>query len=233
MYPQVTQFETRHRELEERLGLMQSTRRADRTSSLLRRVRGALLSVRKRGCAAVSTRGGSVCAILTAAIALAPPGAAGAGSSATYCDPVGDTGHAPDLASVTLTKLDSATLGVTVELARPTTLDRYTWVLIGIDTDRNQRTGGMHGSEAIVFVNGEQAVLYRRGGQSVLVHANLEGTELTFALPFAQIGARTFDFAVATLRQDADLAPDRGVFNFPPASRHAPAQRDLTHLEKR
>ena len=164
----------------------------------------------------MSTRVGIVCTILAAAIAIAPPGTAGPGSSATYSDPAGDAGRAPDLASVTLTALDSATLGVKVELAEPTTLDRYTWVLIGIDTDRNQRTGGMHGSEAIVFVNGEQAVLYRLGGRFARLHATLEATELTFALRFAQLGARTFDFAVATLRQDADVAPDRGVFNFPP-----------------
>ena len=173
MYPQVTQFETRERLLGQELQLLlerhSGTARRERPSNR-RRLFGlafarALLSLRKRGRAVVSTRGGVVCAILTAAIALAPPGAAGAESSATYSDPVGDAGRAPDIASVTLTKLDSATLGVTVELARPTALDRYAWVLMGIDTDRNQRTGGMHGSEAIVFVNGEKAVLYRRRGR--------------------------------------------------------------------
>jgi hypothetical protein len=214
MYPQVIQFETRERLLREELRLL-----LERHSRSARRER--------------SRRGGVLCAILTAAIALAPQGAAGAGSSATFSDAVGDAGDAPDIASVTLTKLDSATLGVTVELASPTTLDRYTWVLIGIDTDRNQRTGGMHGSEAIVFVNGENAVLQRLRGRVVPVDAKLEGTELTFPLPFAQIGARTFDFAVATLRQDADVAPARGVFSFPPASRNVPAKRDVQHWEER
>ena len=81
------------------------------------------------------------------------------------------------------------------------------------------------------------AVLHGTGrstaGQSVPVQAKLEGTELTFALQFAEIGARTFDFAVATLRQEADVAPDRGVFIFRPASRHVPAQRELTHRTSR
>jgi hypothetical protein len=180
----------------------------------------------------VSTRGAALCATVTAVVALAP-GAAGAGSSATYGDRVDDAGRAPDIASVTLTQLDAARLGVTVSLAAPTTLGRSGWVVMGIDTDRNQRTGGMHGSEAIVFVNGERAVLYRLGGRVLPLRAMLDGQELSFVLRFADLGTHVFDFAVATLRMDADIAPDRGVFRYPAVSRHVPALGDLPRSKKR
>jgi hypothetical protein len=165
------------------------------------------------------------CAALAAAFALAPVATGAtpsAGASATYRDRVADAGMAPDIAAVTVTQVDRATLTVTVALAAPTDLGRYDWILIGIDTDRNQQTGGMHGSEAVVFVNGERAVLSRVGGRFSPVRARLTPTELVVTLAFANLGARTFDFAVATLRQDADVAPDRGVFRYP-AGRSAPA----------
>ena len=139
----------------------------------------------------------------------------------TYRDRVDDAGLAPDIAAVTVTHADAA-LTVTVSLAKPTELGRYDWIVVGIDTDRNQRTGGMHGSEAVVLVNGERAVLYRLGGRYSAVRARLSGTELSFTLGLAELRARTFDFAVATLRQDADVAPDRGVFRYP-GSASAPA----------
>jgi hypothetical protein len=131
-----------------------------------------------------------------------------------YRDRVDDAGLAPDIAAVTVTQMDAA-LAVTVSLAKPTQLGRYDWIVVGIDTDRNQRTGGMHGSEAVVLVNGERAVLFRIGGRYSPVRARLTATELSFTLGLAQLRARTFDFAVATLRQDADVAPDHGVFRYP------------------
>lgn len=73
----------------------------------------------------------------------------------------------------------------------------------------------MHGREAVVLVNGERAVLYRLGGRYAPIGARLTTTEVSSTLGIAQLRARTFDFAVATLRQDAELAPDRGVFRYP------------------
>ena len=172
----------------------------------------------------VSARCGRACAALTAAVALAPA-AAGAPASTgtvTYVDRVDDAGLAPDIAAVTVTQVDAG-LAVTVKLAKPTELGRYGWIVVGIDTDRNQRTGGMHGSEAVVLVNAERAVLFRIGGRYSPVRARLTATELSFTLGFAELRARTFDFAVATLRRDADVAPDRGVFRYP-GSPSTPAQ---------
>jgi hypothetical protein len=173
----------------------------------------------------VSARYGLACAALTAAVALAPAATASTpastGASVTYHDRVDDAGLAPDIAAVTVAQTDAG-VAVTVALAKPTDLGRYDWIVVGIDTDRNQRTGGMHGSEAVVLVNGERAVLYRLGGRYSPIRARLTNTEVSFTLGSAQLRARTFDFAVATLRQDADVAPDRGVFRYP-GSPSAPA----------
>jgi hypothetical protein len=47
------------------------------------------------------------------------------------------------------------------------------------------------------------------------VEAAFSGIDLTFVLSWADIGARSFDFSVATLREDADLAPGFGIATYP------------------
>lgn len=47
--------------------------------------------------------------------------------------------------------------------------------------------------------------------------------EVTLTVRLSDLGVRAFDFAVATLRQDGDVAPDAGVFTYPAPPRHAPA----------
>jgi hypothetical protein len=83
----------------------------------------------------------------------------------------------------------------------------------------------MHGSEAIVLANGERAMLLRRiGGHFAQtehpVRSRLTRDELEFTVELADLGARDFQFAVATLRRNADLAPDHGVFAYPAGSQH-------------
>jgi hypothetical protein len=118
-----------------------------------------------------------------------------------------------------MTQVGPGTLAVSIEFAEPTELGRYGWIIMGIDTDRNPHTGGMHGSEAIVLANGERAVLLRRIGGHFRptehpIHARLTPGELAFTLQLADLRVRAFDFAVATLRQSADVAPDHGVFAY-------------------
>ncbi|HXS46396.1 MAG TPA: hypothetical protein VN756_02925, partial [Solirubrobacterales bacterium] len=43
----------------------------------------------------------------------------------------------------------------------------------------------------------------------------LSGTALTFVLSWADIGARSFNFSVASLRENADLAPGFGIAAYP------------------
>ena len=154
------------------------------------------------------------CGAALAASALPASSSAG-GAAATYRDAVGDAFEAPDVATVTIAEVDTGRLAVTIGLAEPTELGRYGWILLGIDTDRNQRSGGMHGSEAIVFVNGEEAVLLRLGRGVTPIPARVSGREVAFTLEVADLGVHSFDFAVATLRRHADVAPDHGVFAYP------------------
>jgi hypothetical protein len=148
------------------------------------------------------------------------PGCGGS-AAATYEDPVGDAGTAPDVAEITMTPGQGGTLAVTITLARPTLLRRYGWIILAIDTDRNPATGGMHGSEFFVLTNGVHTVALRRvrgwfspDFKHRPLDARLTSSVLTYTLTFADLHVCSFDFAVATLDQDADLAPGDGVFTY-------------------
>jgi hypothetical protein len=153
-------------------------------------------------------------------------------SSTVYLDAIGDAGDAPDVARVTIRPVKGG-LAVDVTLAEPTRLGPYGWILFGIDTDRNPYTGAGRGDELLLFVNGEGATFTRwRGGEFSPdfahrdVQAAFSGTDLAFVLSWADIGARSFIFSVATLREDADLAPGFGIAAYPRARpARAPAHR--------
>ena len=158
--------------------------------------------------------------LLTLALANVAGAEAGA-APATYLDAVGDAGDAPDIARVTI-RPESNRFVVDVKLAKPTELGRYGWILFGVDTDRNPFTGGGRGDELLVFTNGEATTLERWvGGRFTpnFVHHDVEaafsGTDLTFVLTRSDLRTRSFNFAVASLRQQADLAPGGGVATFP------------------
>jgi hypothetical protein len=57
-------------------------------------------------------------------------------------------------------------------------------------------------------------------------HATLTATDLTFTIARADLHARSFDFAVASLRQQADLAPGGGVARYP---RRGPGRHGRSH----
>ena len=165
------------------------------------------------------------CAATVAAAAVVLPAAGATGASAIYRDAVGDAGAAPDIETVTVTPVDDHGLAIDVTLAEPMELGRSGWVIVAIDTDRNPHSGGMHGSEAIVLANGERALLLRRVGGHFAqtehpVRTRRTGDDLVFTVELADLGARDFDFAVATLRRNADTAPDHGVFAYPLGSQH-------------
>jgi hypothetical protein len=162
-------------------------------------------------------------------LTLAAASVAGAGgiqsveraATATYVDAVGDAGDAPDIARVTI-RPEPTRFVVDVKLAKPTELGRYGWILFGVDTDRNPFTGGGCGDELVVFTNGEATTLERWiGGRFTpdFVHHDLQaafsGTDLTFVLTRSDLKTRSFNFAVASLRQQADLAPGGGEARYP------------------
>jgi hypothetical protein len=141
--------------------------------------------------------------------------------SACYSDAIGDAGDAPDIARVTI-RPSGAALTVDVTLAKPTELGPYGWILVGFDTDRNAATGGGRGDELLTFTSGDGTTLTRwvdgrftsdfvHGG----FHWALTPTLLTITIPRADLHAASFDFAVASLRQQSDLAPGAGVAPYP------------------
>lgn len=115
-----------------------------------------------------------------------------------------------------------------MKLARPTELGPYGWILFGVDTDRNPYTGGGRGDELLVLANGEGTTFARWTGSrftSRFHHHNLGAalsvTDLTFVLSVADTHTPSFEFSVASLREDADLAPGRGVATYPRPSRRS------------
>ena len=152
-----------------------------------------------------------------------------------YNDAIGDAGDAPDVARVTIRPVAGG-LAVDVTLAGPTRLGPYGWILFGVDTDRNPYTGAGRGDELLLFVNGEGATFTRWTGGEFSpdfvhhdVEAALSGTDLTFVLSWADIGARSFNFSVATLREDADLAPGVGIAAYPRARTARPHAHPRRH----
>jgi hypothetical protein len=146
---------------------------------------------------------------------------------ASYEDAIGDAGDAPDIARVTFSPV-RAGLAVDVRLAGPTELGPYGWILVGLDTDRDPFTGGGRGDELLVLTNGESTTFARWAGGGFTadfphhdIDASLSGTDLVFVLRWPDLGARSFEFSVASLREDADLAPGGGVATYPPARARA------------
>jgi hypothetical protein len=182
---------------------------------------GAVTALRRRASLTMRFLGSCVAAIAAAAVLAVPSAPANRPAGMTYVDAIGDAGDAPDITRVTI-KPERDRFVIEVKLARPTELGPYGWILFGVDTDRNPFTGGGRGDELLLLTNGEATTFARWiGGQfrADFIHHNVEAvlssTELTFVLSRADVGARSFNFAVASLREDADLAPGYGVAHYP------------------
>ena len=175
------------------------------------------------------TLGGSIGRVLVAtaiavlaALGAGPPTATHSSPPAVYADAIGDAGDAPDIAQITISPVRGG-LAVDVRLARPMQLGAYGWILFGVDTDRNPYSGGGRGDELLVLANGEGTTFARWTGSGFTsrfqhhdLGAALSVTDLTFVLSLADTGTRSFEFSVASLREDADLAPGRrGVASYP------------------
>jgi hypothetical protein len=188
--------------------------------------RGLLLALRRRASLPIRFLGSCVAAFAAAAVLAVPSALANHLPETTYADAIGDAGDAPDISLVTI-KPEPGRFVFEVKLAHPTELGSYGWILVGVDTDRNPFTGGGRGDELLLLTNGEQTTLARWIGgrfRADFVHHDVEAvlssTALTFVLSRADIGARAFNFSVASLREDADLAPGEGVAAYPRQRRH-------------
>jgi hypothetical protein len=188
--------------------------------------RGLLLALRRRLSLPLSFLGSCLAAFAAAAVLAVPSALAHRVPETTYADAIGDSGDAPDIMLVTI-KPEPGRFVFEVRLAHPTELGPYGWILVGVDTDRNPFTGGGRGDELLLLTNGERSTLARWIGcrfRADFVHDDVEAvlssTALTFVLSRADIGARAFNFSVASLRKDADLAPGGGVAAYPSHRRH-------------
>jgi hypothetical protein len=144
-----------------------------------------------------------------------------ASGASCYTDAVGDAGDAPDITRVTINP-QATTLTIDVSLAQPTELGPYGWILIGFDTDRNPFTGGGRGDDLLTITDGNGTTLSRwvdgrftRDFPHHRYETTFSGTDLTLTIARADLQAQSFDFAVASLRQQADLAPGGGVARYP------------------
>jgi hypothetical protein len=130
------------------------------------------------------------------------------------------------LARIVITRC-GAKLRFQITLAQPAELGLYGWILVGIDSDRNRHTGnGPMGYDYLVVANGNGTMVGRwskRHFDFGFAHSDLDAeltpTDLEFTLDTSEFRQPRFNFAVASLRQDADLAPDAGVFGYPAAGK--------------
>lgn len=163
-------------------------------------------------------------ALVAFGLALGASHAAAAGQPNVYTDPAGDSASAPDIQKVTMTDNGNGTVAVEIDLAAAIPDDGSSFLVFGIDADRNRSTGDPIGIEYAVEIDagGSDLVKWTGGPQFVLANHQplatvLAGPRITFTLTLSDIGSvSTFDFVVASSHgSDLDSAPSDGNFTFP------------------
>lgn len=180
------------------------------------------------------TRGrlGGLAAVL-AVLALVLVAAAGAARTGTavpyvYADKAGDSTSAPDIQKVTLTDNGNGLVGVEIDLAAVIP-DDGSMVVLGIDADRNAKTGDSDGFEFAVVADATGAGLIRWDGgdwkpfNHQPASLSLVGGTLGFTLSMSDFGVDSFNFVVMSFHgDDMDAAPEYGAFSYPdPAAKPA------------
>jgi hypothetical protein len=174
---------------------------------------------------------------LVTSVAAHPGGLAATSGSATFTDPAGDSGAAPDITSVTING-DPATRTITVTVtaagyvpASPDAMERD--IDVFLDTDNNDATGSPCGCEyALTAFNDSTGRYWDLGHwdggawqsvpQSATMSFTRAGDTLTWTLNAADLGGATaFSFFVAAGTFDAadnevghDFAPENGKWSY-------------------
>ena len=159
-------------------------------------------------------RASGVAPVLAAAGLLFAPRAAGP-APASYVDPTGDSGSAPDIAGIAITD-DGASWGFAIDLATVQDLADGSVVAVTLNTDRSRATGDPSGADYAVFARADGATLDRWDGthfsafQHTATDFALTGGTLTFAVAKADVGSpSSFGFHVFSVHGiDEDTAPD-------------------------
>lgn len=158
-----------------------------------------------------------------AAFALAAPAAAHATQSVSVSDPSRDAGAAPDITRIEVADDVPGAFTFTIELATMRDLQADGFLVVFLDTDRNDTTG-RNGAEFYVAArpNGVQLARWNGTAWEPVGDANLQlrltGTGIQFVLAEALIGTSRFDAYAGATRDSSnsvDTAPDSGVFSFP------------------
>jgi hypothetical protein len=157
---------------------------------------------------------------------------AGPASAVVFRDPTGDSGAAPDVASLTVTNDASARIVFRFALAnRPNGLElsdsAFDVVSFSLNSDRNAATGDADGDDYLIQLARERFSVARWGGSAyaTLATANARmtrsGATVTFTIASGNLGAtRAFDVAVASVRIVAggfatgEIAPDTGRWTY-------------------
>jgi hypothetical protein len=163
-------------------------------------------------------------ALVAVLAALALAGSAGAVNFQVYNDAAGDSGNAPDVTRVTVLNTSAGDVGFHFTFAnRPATgLGGEDLLVVGLDTDRNGRTGDPTGCEYVVVLDAlEGAVLGRWTGEAYdweIPQRTLDADGTGFGVNVAELGgAQSFDFFVLTAlgEEDSDVAPEgAAMFSF-------------------
>jgi hypothetical protein len=181
-------------------------------------------------------------AAVLVALAVAALVAGGAGAApATFTDPAGDSGGAPDITNVAVSDNGSGAITVSVTVG---SLPPLSGVAVFLNTDKNDSTGSSSGSEVRLEVVQDTSDwawdMYKWAGsdwqemaQSTTQHFSRSGNVFTWTLGSADLGpSNGFTFWATSLLTDAggnlvarDDAPDGGdwVYDLPAAAAIVPA----------
>jgi hypothetical protein len=157
---------------------------------------------------------------------------AGAASAVVFRDPTGDSGSAPDVASLTVTNDARGGIAFGFALAnRPNGLEvsdsAYDLVSVVLNTDRNAATGDADGDDYLIQLAGDRFSVARWSGSAyaTLATANARvtrsGGAVTLTIASRDLGrTRAFDVSVVSVRilaggfATGEIAPDTGRWTY-------------------
>lgn len=159
-----------------------------------------------------------------ATLALVAPVPASSAQSVSLSDPSGDAGAAPDITNVEVADDVPGSFTFTIELATMQDLQPDGFLVVFLDTDRNDSTG-RNGAEFYVAATPKGVQLARWSGSAWIIvdEANLQlrltGSGIQFLVAQSLIETSRFDAYAGATRESSnvvDTAPDEGVLSFPP-----------------
>jgi hypothetical protein len=191
------------------------------------------------------------------AAAVAVAGVALAANAASFTDPAGDSGGAPDVTAVAISSSDNGRVTVSITAGGRASLTTQDQVGFVLDVDQNPDTGSvLYGSEIAVVLEGPVVKVYRAGPSGFLtedapvpgsLQGSFSGGVATFSFAPGDLGIAPgggFNLAVTSFGENGtDIAPNIRTVNYQLVSgtqapslgpdRRAPVDEAVTTLAKR